>query len=248
VPGLFVDEHPGPGPLVVLVHGSMDRSLSFAKVVRQLGDLHVVAYDRQGYGRSDHGPPRTSVAGHVADLVDVLAGRRGVVIGHSYGGDVALAAAVARPDLVAAVGAFEAPLPWQDWWPGRSAGGAAMDARSPEEAAEAFMRRIVGDHVWSRLPPSTREKRRSEGAALVSDLESIRGAAPFEPAAITVPVVVGTGSTSERHHREGATRLAAIIPDAELIEFEGAGHGAHRSHPKEFVDFVRRAVVRSALL
>jgi pimeloyl-ACP methyl ester carboxylesterase len=247
VPGLFVNDHPGPGPLVVLVHGSMDRSLSFAKVVRKLADLHVVAYDRAGYGRSEDSVPHATLSGHVEDLLAVLADRRGVVVGHSYGGDVALAAAIARPDLVAGVGAFEAPLPWQDWWPGRSAGGAAMDARSPEDAAEAFMRRIVGDHVWGRLPPSTRTKRRSEGAALVADLGSIRSVAPFDPADVRVPVVVGCGSDSEPHHREGARRLVSVVPGAELVEIDGATHGAHRSHPQEFAAFVRRTVIRSGL-
>ena len=41
-----------PGPLVVLVHGSLDRSASFARVVRRLDDVHTVVYDRGGYHRS----------------------------------------------------------------------------------------------------------------------------------------------------------------------------------------------------
>ena len=43
-----------PGPLVVLVHGSMDRSGSWVRVVRELRDVHTVRYDRRGYGRSRH--------------------------------------------------------------------------------------------------------------------------------------------------------------------------------------------------
>ena len=60
----------------------------------------------------------------VADLVDVLAGRPAVVFGHSYGGNVALAAADRHPDLVRAVGVYETPLSWLDWWPGTTAGSA----------------------------------------------------------------------------------------------------------------------------
>ena len=41
-----------PGPLVVLVHGSMDRSASFIRTERHLDGRHVVRYDRRGYGRS----------------------------------------------------------------------------------------------------------------------------------------------------------------------------------------------------
>jgi pimeloyl-ACP methyl ester carboxylesterase len=49
-----------PGPLVVLVHGSLDRCAAFARVVaaEPLAGLHTIRYDRRGYGRSIHaGPP-----------------------------------------------------------------------------------------------------------------------------------------------------------------------------------------------
>ena len=72
MPGLYINDHPGPGPLVVLVHGSMDRSLSFAKVMRQLGDLHCgpplpALVDRHP-GR-DPVSPRAQVAAVLETLV-----------------------------------------------------------------------------------------------------------------------------------------------------------------------------------
>jgi pimeloyl-ACP methyl ester carboxylesterase len=244
---MHVVDRPGPGPLVVLVHGSMDRSTSFGRTSKLLTDLHVVTYDRHGYGQSPAAVPHHTLAAHTEDLLDVVDGRRCVVVGHSYGGDVALLAAIERPDLVAAVGAFEAPMPWQPWWPEVSAGSAAMAAESPGDAAEAFMRRVVGDRIWVRLPTATREARRAEGETLVAEMESIRSTAPFDPAAVTVPVVAGTGGASEPRHRESATRLVSAVQDGELVTVEGAGHGAHMSHPKEFAAFVRRVVERSGL-
>ena len=244
---MHVVERPGPGALVVLVHGSMDRSTSFGRVAKLLDDLHVIAYDRHGYGHSPAPSPHTTLAAHTADLLELIDGRRCVVVGHSYGGDVALLAAIERPDLVAAVTAFEAPMPWQPWWPQASAGSAAMAASTPEEAAEAFMRRVVGDRIWSRLPRATRDARRAEGETLVAEMESIRGHAPFDPAAVTVPVVAGCGSASEARHRESAERLAAAVPDGELVVIEGAGHGAHMSHPREFAALIRQAVARAGL-
>lgn len=244
---MHVVDRPGPGPLVVLVHGSMDRSTSFGRASRLLTDLHVIAYDRHGYGLSAAPVPHDTLAAHVEDLLTVIHGRHCAVVGHSYGGDVALLAAIERPDLVAAVGAFEAPMPWQPWWPDVSAGSAAMAAESPGDAAEAFMRRVVGDRIWVRLPTATREARRAEGETLVAEMESIRGTAPFDPADVTVPVVAGTGSASEPRHRESAGRLAESVQDGELVTIEGAGHGAHMSHPKEFAAFVRRAVERGGL-
>jgi pimeloyl-ACP methyl ester carboxylesterase len=245
---LHVVEHPGDGARVVLVHGSMDRSTSFGRVAKLLGDLDVVAYDRHGYGHSLVTPPHRSLAAHASDLVTILDGRRAVVVGHSYGGDVALLAAIERPDLVAAVGAFEAPMPWAPWWPASSAGGAAMEAASPADAAEAFMRRVVGDRIWTRLPRATRDARRAEGETLVAEMESIRGTGPFDPADVGVPVVSGYGTDTEERHRASATRLAESVPDGELFAIEGAGHGAHMSHPRQFADFIRRVVERGDLL
>src|SRR5687768_1007595 len=81
-----------PGPIVVLVHGSMDRSGSWVRVARELRDRHTLRYDRRGYGRSlDVGPG--TMEEHIADLFDVIQGRVCVVAGHSYGAAIALAAA-----------------------------------------------------------------------------------------------------------------------------------------------------------
>ncbi len=87
--GLWVEESgPDDASLVVLVHGSMDRSTSFSKLVRRLRDLRTVVYDRRGYGQSVEVGPPYAVAQQLEDLWFVMQERRGVVIGHSYGGNI----------------------------------------------------------------------------------------------------------------------------------------------------------------
>ena len=54
----------------------------------------VLRYDRRGYGRSWPHPGPFTVNDQVDDLEELLADRPAVVVGHSYGGNVALAAAV----------------------------------------------------------------------------------------------------------------------------------------------------------
>lgn len=238
-----------PPPLVVLVHGSMDRSGSWVRVVRELRDRHTVRYDRRGYGRSrDVGPGEMEQ--HIADLFDVLRERPSVVVGHSYGAAIALAGAERRPDLVLAVVSYEGPMPWRDFWPTTSGGSNAMaEVRAGAavgDAAERFLRRHIGDAKWESLPQRTRDERREEGAALLTELASAReGGSPYAPSRVTVPVISARGTESESYLMHGADVLADEIPGAEHAVIEGAGHGAHQSHPSEFADLIRRALDRS---
>ncbi|MBK8334922.1 MAG: alpha/beta fold hydrolase [Acidimicrobiaceae bacterium] len=223
-------------PLVVLVHGAMDRSAGMLRLSRRLDhEYRVVRYDRRGYGRSTpHGGP-FDMAAQVADLVQVLAGRRAVIVGHSYGGNVALAAAQMHPHLVAGVAIYETPLSWEPWWPGTTAGASAIKAAGrPHEAAEAFMRRLLGDARWDGLPERTRASRRAEGVALVDELADLREHRPWHADRIHVPVVVGYGTTGATHHRQGMTLAAETIRNAQLVVLDGCGHGAPNTNAEAF--------------
>lgn len=112
--------------------------------------------------------------------------------------------------------------------------------------AERFFRRMVGDAAWERLPEHTKEARRADGAALAAELDALRvDEPPFDVAELAVPLLVGRGSASLPHHRAAAAWLADHVPGAALVEIEGAGHGAHLTHPDAFARFVRAAVARA---
>ena len=223
-------------PLVVLVHGAMDRSAGMLRLSRRLDhEYRVLRYDRRGYGKSFPHPGPFHMAGQVADLVRVLAGRTAVVVGHSFGGNVALATAELHPELVAGVVIYETPLSWEPWWPGSTAGASAIRAAGqPEAAAEAFMRRLIGDVRWEGLPERTRATRRAEGVALVEELADLREHRPWHAEGIRVPVVVGYGTRGAEHHRHGMAVAAGAITGARLIELPGCGHGAPNSDPEAF--------------
>jgi len=236
---LSADEAGAPdAPLVVLVHGAMDRSAGMLKVSRRLDDRYrVLRYDRRGYGRSVPHPGPFDMEGQVADLVDLLGGRRAAIVGHSYGGNVALATAQRHPHLVAGAVVYESPLSWEPWWPGTTAGAIAMQqAHDPSDAAELFMRRLIGDARWEALPERTRSTRRAEGPAMVGELADLRANRPWSAEQVHVPVAVGYGSMGRPHHRDAMARLAGRLPDATITVLEGCGHGAPTSQPDRFVD------------
>jgi pimeloyl-ACP methyl ester carboxylesterase len=245
-------------PMLVFVHGAMDRGTSFDRVRRRFADYPTVAYDRRGYADSVSLPfGEDAFADHVADLLAVVHGLEGgelgprplVLIGHSAGSNIVLAVAEqllgSASHRVTGAVVFEPPMPWTDWWPGNAGGStiAAFEADGPEAAAESFMRRIVTDRVWERLPAQTRASRRSEGMGLIADLMTLRGRpAQFDYSAITIPVVVGKGEKSQPHQRRSSDDTAALLPQAELVELSNHGHGAHSSDPEGFSGLIHRVL------
>ena len=266
---LAVTEHvptdgAGDRPVVILVHGSLDRGASFTRVVRRLDDLHTLFYDRRGYQGSRQALPlNSSLDGHIDDLLAVIDGRPSVVVGHSYGGDVALGAAVrgGGDSGMLSVVAYEPPMPWLGQWARSPRTEAAMQAGNggraaerslpaapvdPAAAAERFFRRMVGDAAWDRLSESAKDERRADGPALEAELSAIRIVeAPFDVTSLRIPATFGRGERSAPRHRDTVAWLAEHVPGGEMVEIAGASHGAHLTHPDAFASMVRSAVVRA---
>lgn len=236
-----LEDGPAGGRVVVLVHGAMDRATSFTRLMARLRDWTVIGYDRRGYAHSSHLGPPDDFEVQVADLLTVLGDGPAVAFGHSLGGDVVLAAADRHPGLISSALVWEPPQPWLPWWPSDSATRSAAAELGPEDRAEWFMRRMIGDRVWERLPSATRAQRRAEGHTLTAELRSLNRSTVFDPDRIRIPVLVGRGGRSRIHQRRGARELAASLPRGELVEIPEAHHGAHLSHPAEVADLIRRA-------
>jgi len=256
--GLHILERAGavPGaPAVVFVHGSLDRAESFRRVMRRLPELHIVAYDRRGY-QGSRGAGVVGLAGHSADLAAIVTEVRTrgaatvVVVGHSFGGDVAIGTALAEPRLCDSLGAFEPPMPWLGFRRTRPGDAQRRDwsppAEDPAEEVERFFSRMVSPSAWSRLSDEGRAGRRADGPALIADLLDLRGDPPFEVTDLAVPALFGRGGpASEPHHRDGVAWLGAHVPGAAVYEMESAQHGAHLSHPDHFAAFTRAVVGRA---
>ncbi len=234
-PLFSTESGPDSDVLVVLIHGSLDRSGGMALLARHIQGSHrVLRYDRRGYGRSwPHGGP-FAVDDQVDDVAALIGDRKAVLIGHSFGGNIALSASAQLGGQIVGVSTYETPLSWMDWWPGTTAGAMAV-ASSESDAAENFMIRLIGRKRWSELPERTQTERRREGAALVGELSALRMKAPWSIEDISCPVLCGYGSNGATHHARGARWLAKNLQNGRLVELSDAAHSAPMTHPSQFV-------------
>lgn len=93
---------PDDGPPVLALHGVTGHAERWKVLAAALPELRWIAVDLRGHGRSPWAPP-WGLEQHVADAIDVLDGLgldRVAVVGHSFGGAVALHLARAARERV----------------------------------------------------------------------------------------------------------------------------------------------------
>ena len=90
---------PRDAPRVVCLHGVTSHGRHFAKLAEALPDFHVLAPDLLGHGSSPYEPP-WNLETHMDAVVETVGVEDAVLIGHSFGGRLALELATRAPKLV----------------------------------------------------------------------------------------------------------------------------------------------------
>lgn len=144
---------PADGPGVLALHGLTGHGRRWQNLAeRHLPDLRMIAPDLRGHGRSPWEPP-WSFESHVHDLLGVLDAHTRepvTVVGHSFGGALALHLAAAEPDRVRALVLLDPAIALP---PDRLLEIADLTVRFPDytDAAEARSEKVHGD--WGQVAP-----------------------------------------------------------------------------------------------
>ncbi len=270
----------GQGPDLVLIHGASGnlRDMTFELMGRLDDRYRVIALDRPGLGFSDPVDAaaeamfsaRADSPSAQAALLQAAAAQLGadrpIVLGHSFGGAVAMAWALDRPDNIAAlVDVSGATMPWEGGLGalydinGSSLGGALVPPLITAFATQA----MVDDTLSAIFAPNPVPAGYADhvGAALAMRRDSLRVNArqvstllphvtemSARYADLDLPVEIVHGDTDtivplDVHSR----KLAGLIPDAHLTVVRNVGHMPHHVTPQLVVDAIDRAARRAGL-
>ena len=264
---LDVGDASDEGPAIVLLHGFGLSLFGWRHVVPLLADTaRVIAVDRPGFGGSDRPDPggrelaaaytTSGAAALVLGALRATGVRRAVLVGHSAGAAVAIAASndptVAGIVLVAPVlGAAPSLVRLLARLPGAGVVGPALLRTIAPKAATTAVRRTWHEPLDAATEAGLLQLFRTPGWeqplwAMTRHQEAVH--AGVDPGSVRVPALV-VGCSADRIARpERLARLAASLPDARLARVEGCGHLPHETHPDELSRLVRDfvATLRSA--
>ncbi|MGC2191702.1 MAG: alpha/beta hydrolase [Candidatus Dormiibacterota bacterium] len=221
-------EREGSDPPVVLLHGWGASAAGFTGLL-QLARTprRLVAIDLPGFGESPLGVPdwtRGSYAALVRDLIRERGWGPVALLGHSYGGGVALRLA-AEPEapLDRLVLCAPSGLPLAS---SGGVGGKVRVFRSLRRSAETLLPARLADPTveWLRQRMGSADYR-SAGAlrpvlvrAVQEDLSELAGQIRVQT------LIIWGGRDQELPLEPYGRRLRQLIGSSELVEFEGSGH------------------------
>ena len=262
----------GSGPDIVLIHGASGNMRDFTlDLMPRLTDRYrVTVVDRPGLGHSDRLDRDGATIFEQADIlvraVAQLGVERPLLLGHSYGGAVALAWATRHPDraaglilLAAASNPWEGPLSTYyrvlSHPVGQVVAVPVLTAWVPDH--------VVTDTIASVFAPQPTPEGYAEyiGAGLTLQRRALRENALQRAGILAevrqmVPDYAGISMPVEILHGDADTTvwasihsepLARQITGANLVLMPGVGHSPHYADPGAVVAAIDRAAARAGL-
>lgn len=253
----------GAGPGVVCLHANASSSAQWRGLMELLAPrFRVLAPDSYDAGKGPRWPSdRVITLGDEAKMIEPVLAKAGsplVLVGHSYGGAIALIAALRDPSRVRAMALYEptlfALLDAEKPRPNEADGirnavaeaAACLERGDADGAAERFIDYWMEAGSWRRLPA----ERRPAIAESVRNVRRWAHALFGEPTpleafrSLDMPVLYMIGRRSTASARGVARLLTATLPCVEVVEFEELGHMAPVTHPGRVNETIGRFLAR----
>jgi non-heme chloroperoxidase len=235
----YAEQGDRAGVPVILLHGLTDSHPSYAPLMAELPNgIRAYALTTRGHGdsdRPDHGYAPEDLAADVAAFMDAVGLEAAVIVGHSAGSYTAQRFAIDHPERtlgIVLIGAFRTFADDPGIEEFHATVAALEDPVDPE-----FVRGFQESTITRPLPPGfldqvIAESRKLPARVWKAALDGLIDATPpTETGTIGVPARILWGDRDEYCAREEQQRLAAVIPGAELVVYEGTGHALHWEEP-----------------
>lgn len=240
----FYDEE-GSGPPVVPVHGSMSSARQWRSLSEALRDRHRLLMPDLAAAGEGGAPGAFSFADDVALTVALIDLSRAPVhlIGHSYGGVVAIMAAFARRAQLASLTLIEPSCFHLLAQEGQPEFAEIVRTKEMQEAAlargdrvgstEGFIAYWMGPEAWPAMP----ERRRAAMVQVLPKLaEDWRGTFEHRTTlddyrGFAVPTQLLRAKDTKRPSYRIVDLLSGALPNATLVEIDSGGHMSPLTNP-----------------
>ncbi|MFD0857393.1 alpha/beta fold hydrolase [Roseovarius aquimarinus] len=242
----------GQGPRAgLLIHCSLGETAIWGGLAAELsGAATLTAFDLPGHGRSGDWDGEGEMSALCAAMAADLAQRDAPVdvVGHSFGGVVALKLAIERPELVRSLVIIEPVFfaagadgtPGEDLLEKAQMRGVAtaMAAGDLPAAGRSFIATWGGGRPWESFKPEAQARIAAQmpliaaaGPALYEDVGGLLEPGVLE--GVTQPVLLLEGSDAPAIIPAIMAGLAARLPKVRRGVIGGAGHMSVATHPAQ---------------
>ncbi|MGB5370151.1 MAG: alpha/beta hydrolase [Flavobacteriaceae bacterium] len=254
----------GEGETIVFIHGGQEDYRVFLPQIELLSDkFQVVTYSRRyNFPNDNEIQPEYNVKTEAQDLKILIAmlGKPVHLVGHSYGGLIALEFAVGNPKMIKSLTLSEPALvSWLNDIEGCESWYNSVQETLIGETREAFstqdttliMKKLfeffAGADIQDQVPAEVLEMLKAnlrEMEALVNSPSGFKSSSPGEVKSLDMPVMILTSERTMPMLTCTNAKLIEVRPQATHHHLLDAGHEMWMTNPKELSEFLSDFIIK----